>query len=193
MLQCVMQNTQNNVTMCQVTKQTIMLKCFNIKTCCYNVSSNRAQGIILICYSTRPTQSWNVQTYTSNQSQSIHLRYVNWVLISKSFLKDTQLIPQSYRSLTLVKLSGPTCGFQNHTTVGFRVDCGITKKLPKESFCVLQASVGWNKLKPLMLTAAKSSQTVMLKSLMRSHSWENIWRRNGNQITTNNCLFQKIL
>ena len=39
---------------------------------------------------------------------------------------------------------------------------------------------------PLMLTAAKSSRTNLVKSLRQKHFWENIWRRNTILNITNN-------
>ena len=39
---------------------------------------------------------------------------------------------------------------------------------------------------PLMLTAAKTSLTILKKSFRFKHNWQNIWRRNVDQNITNN-------
>ena len=51
----------------------------------------------------------------------------------------------------------------------------------------LDAGVGMKgESSPSMLTVAKSSLTILTKSLKRRHDWENIWRRNVYQNITNN-------
>ena len=39
---------------------------------------------------------------------------------------------------------------------------------------------------PLMLTAAKTSLTILMKSFFLKHDWQNTWRRNADQNITNN-------
>ena len=41
-------------------------------------------------------------------------------------------------------------------------------------------------INPLMLTAAKTSLTILMKSFFLKHDWQNIWRRNADQNITNN-------
>ena len=46
--------------------------------------------------------------------------------------------------------------------------------------CVKWTTPPNTRFNPLMLTAAKTSRTILLKSSKPKHNWQNIWRRNGD-------------